>query len=358
MQIRSFHGHGPGRSVRLLLPHAHLPLLASIDSSGDLILWDCSFACCDERLFESAVDVESGAPRWLFQMPGTHDAAVWPTRSALLLVLRGSGLELLVRSSCTAPATVQWKLDCCLPFLPGSAPPESVLHRDRPPPLLGVFAQGAAASSQSEPPHATATGFAVLAGRNVAVWVIGGVAGEDRTLGKEHSTAVCWAGEASLGLPSGAIACCAAPLPVDHIPSQSLLLRGGGYGTMVVAYNDGSVCLWSLKHSSGGLEAVPGSCLRLCVPPKMAHVTVSSMCASGDGGLLRVALVSWCQSQTTGAGNAPPPRHAAQLRLLEFSQCVSKNRTQTCHPLVMRARVTNPTRPTHDASHPTDPTPT
>ena len=320
-QIRSVHGHGAGARVDVLMPHPQLPLLASIDHSGELMLWEYPLARRMDRYdspprtdrdAQSTVDVEVGAPRWMLQLPGSYNAAVWPTHSAQLVVVNKSGIELFACANRaigiphqTTYTDAGWQRSSRLPF--ASDNPESALHGQTGAPPFMVFTSCAIASVRGEAPPDTASGFTVRAGCIVAVWAIDG-------------TTLRWLGEASLLLPSGAGVASATslPLPVSHNPSQPVFLPGGGYGAFAAAYCDGGVCTWSATHGSAGLELTPGRLLSLRLPPNVAQIAVSGMCASGQGVSVRVALVSTCSSWDGTVGEGSPGLSSAQFRVLEF----------------------------------------
>ena len=100
--LRTLQGHHPKGSVRLLLPHPSLPLVASIGSDGELMLWECallpgavhpgdaaqsSLASGAEAIAEAAADTEQGAARRLLRVPGSHSTVVWPIAAAAVMRL-------------------------------------------------------------------------------------------------------------------------------------------------------------------------------------------------------------------------------------------------------------------------------
>eukprot|EP00966_Prymnesium_polylepis_P008540 197166-Prymnesium_polylepis.1 len=119
--VRTLRSHRSGAVVRHLLPHPSLPLVASIDSAGELMLWECALlpaaapapaaggaaplARGSRSIAEAAKDVEQGAPRWLVRVAGDHCTAVWPLEAAAqLLVVQGDQLEVVRRARAGAGA--------------------------------------------------------------------------------------------------------------------------------------------------------------------------------------------------------------------------------------------------------------
>ena len=217
-------------------------LLASLDDSGELLLWQRCFlgrrpGAAPSPLEEAAhggalVGAESSAIHQLARLPGPFQAATWLSLTAAALVAAGpSGLCVLYR----APDG-RWQQEA------GLAEPDEAFGAGT---WLSLHAFANDAAPDAEPPRAPRSecfGFALRSDGWLGLWCA--------SLPSEgaHAPTLTWVGQAEL---SGAA--CAAPLvrgPSHSRAAGAAAATGEGVGEVVGEVvscgRDGSVCLWAV----------------------------------------------------------------------------------------------------------------
>lgn len=285
MHQRQLRGHRVQNDVLSMLPHPRKGLVATLDSGGELLLWECGFPLGNEGPLIPAAEggipeaapahgVDSRTLHKLLQLPGVHTAAAWlHTCGAALATAGSTGLRVFFR---TGPAqNRRWEQG---PSLAVACAPASWLS-------LHVFVQN------PEPgdtwPAQQQTGFVLRSDGWLGVWRVAGSAeGNPETLEL--------LGSAELGE-------CACAAPLAH---ASAFCEAETIGELVTCGLDGSVRLWEATHTArGGLCLVAKRCVN---PDELSGSSRSPLKIHASGGSVpRLAIVEKAAEQQ-------------QLLLLEF----------------------------------------
>ena len=278
VQQRQLRGHRVQNDVLSMLPHPRNGLVATLDSGGELLIWECGFQLqnnADPPIPPAEGGIPEAAPAHgvdsrmmhkLLQLPGVHTAVAWlHTCGAAVVTAGATGLGVFLRTG--PPQNRRWKQGPSLTMVgtpatwlalhafarnpdPGDAWPSQqagfVLRSDG---WLGVWR--AAASAQGEPPET----LELL-------------------------------GSAELGECA-----CAAPLA-----RASASCKAGTIGELVACGLDGSVHLWEATHTvPGGLCLVAKRCVN---PDELSGSSLSPLKIHASGGSVpRLAIIEKAAEQ-------------------------------------------------------------
>lgn len=272
VQHRQLRGHRVQNNVLSMLPHPRNGLVATLDSGGELLIWECGFQLqnnADPPVSPAAAGIPEAAPAHgvdsrmmhkLLQLPGVHTAVAWLHAAGAVVVTAGStGLRVFLRAG--LPLKRCWQQGPSLTII-GAPATWLALH---------TFVRNEPADGWPS----QLAGFVLRSDGWLGVWRAACSAqGQPETLEL--------LGNAVLGECA-----CAAPLARA---SSAVPCQAGTIGELVSCGLDGSVRLWEATHTvAGGLCLVAKRCLN---PGEVSGSSLSPLkIHTSQGSVPRLAVI-------------------------------------------------------------------